>query len=426
MESDLLQVQFNAEDQLQRSYRVTATADPARLTLQDEGLSNALAGSPAEHKFTVQQDVPALALTARAVQDNTETYVISQAAGVVSLSVTELNDTAATYSWTSTELTLQTSGATASFDPTAVAEGRYTVTATAQSASGHTGRYDLALRVISECPVENCTGAGSSGIPAEQNKVAQTPYRLPLCPNVSTDNRVESCQVEGSNALFLEVPNQYQLTLGALAEEQSWSTGQFGVALNDALLNDTDFVQQGLIINFDVLGLDNPGEVVPVAIPLTAGTTIPANAIWRKFINSQWQNFVVNEANRIDSAASDAAGLCPGVSSDKWSTGLSAGHSCVRLTIEDGGPNDDDGVANSVIRDPGVLAVAAEIVPTPQPEPPQEDNRSGGGLGSMALLLLAWVVWARLRRSAGPAPCEESLNFEQRTRPVFARRTVIQ
>lgn len=353
------------------------------------------------HTLAVQQEVPALALTVKAVQDNAETSVVTQADGLVSLSVTELNDTAATYSWSASGLALQVSGATASFDPTSVAEGRYTVTVTAQSASGRTGQYDLALRVIAECPVENCAGAGSTGIPAAQNSFAETPNRLPLCPNVSAENRVASCQTEGSDALYLEVPNQYQLTLGELAEEQSWSTGQFGGALNDASLNDAGFVQHGLIINFDVLGLERTGEVVPVALPLPADATIPANAVWRKFINGQWQNFVVNGANRIDSAARDAAGLCPGVSSDKWSSGLSVGHSCVRLTIEDGGPNDDDGVANSVIRDPGVLAVAEVVVPPPPPpEPPKEQNKSGGGMGGLVMLLLAGVAGFRMRKSA--------------------------
>lgn len=399
--SELQQVQFTAEHKLLRTYTVTATANVARLILQEAGMSNALLGTPAVHNLALQQEVPALALTVKAIQDNAETYVVTQTSGLVNLSVSELNATEANYSWSASGLILQVSGATASFDPANLAEGRYTITVAGQSANGRTGQYDLALRVIAGCPVESCAGAGTSGIPAAQNSFADTPNRLPLCPNVTEENRVGSCQADGAQALYAEVPNQYQLTLGALTEEQSWSTGQFGMALSDESLNDSGFVQQGLVINFDVLGLENPGEVVPVAIPLPAGTSIPANAIWRKFINGQWQNFEVNTANRIDSAARDILGQCPGVSSDNWTSGLTAGHGCVRLTIQDGGPNDDDGVANSVIRDPGVLAVAEVVVlPPPPPVPPKDVTaKSGGSMGGMLSLLFAAVAAFRIRKS---------------------------
>jgi 6-phosphogluconolactonase (cycloisomerase 2 family) len=400
VQSELQQIEFTAEHNLRRSYTVTATATPAQLVLRNAGIVNALQGTPAIHNLAVQQELPALALSTKAMQNGAETYVVDQTAGPVALSVAELNATEASYNWTASGLTLQASGATASFDPGTLAEGRYTITVTGQSANGRTGQYDLALRVIAGCPVESCAGAGNSGIPTEQNNVADTPNRLPLCPNVTEDNRVGSCQAEGAQALYAEVPNQYQLTLGALTEEQSWSTGQFGIALSDGSLNDAGFVQQGVVINFDVLGLENPGEVVPVAIPLPAGTSVPANAVWRKFINGQWQNFVVDSANRVDSAARDVLGQCPGVSSDSWISGLTAGHGCVRLTIQDGGPNDDDGVANSVIRDPGVLAVAEVVVPpTPVPVPPKDVTaKSGGSMGVMLSVLLGGLAAFRLRK----------------------------
>jgi uncharacterized repeat protein (TIGR02543 family) len=400
VQSELQQIEFTAEHNLRRSYTVTATATPAQLVLRNAGIVNALQGTPAIHNLAVQQELPALALITKAMQNGAETYVVEQTAGPVALSVAELNATEANYNWTASGLTLQASGATASFDPGTLAEGRYTITVTAQAANGRTGQYDLALRVIAGCPVESCAGAGNSGIPAAQNNVADTPNRLPLCPNVTEDNRVGSCQAEGAQVLYAEVPNQYQLTLGALAEEQSWSTGQFGIALSDESLNDAGFVQQGVVINFDVQGLENPGEVVPVATPLPVGTTIPANAVWRKFINGQWQNFVVDSANRIDSAARDVLGQCPGVSADSWTSGLTAGHGCVRLTIQDGGPNDDDGVANSVIRDPGVLAVAEVVVPpAPVPVPPKDVTaKSGGSMGVMLSVLLAGLAAFRLRK----------------------------
>jgi hypothetical protein len=56
----------------------------------------------------------------------------------------------------------------------------------------------------------------------------------------------------------------------------------------------------------------------------------------------------------------------------------------VRLTIEDGGPNDADGVRNFVIRDPGGLA----IPPDETPAPAQADGR----IGVMHPLLLLLIT----------------------------------
>lgn len=54
-------------------------------------------------------------------------------------------------------------------------------------------------------------------------------------------------------------------------------------------------------------------------------------------------------------------GYCPPPGSDLWTEGLTAGNWCVQLLIEDGGPNDDDGLANGTIIDPsGVASPLAE------------------------------------------------------------------
>ncbi|MCS4306443.1 6-phosphogluconolactonase (cycloisomerase 2 family) [Rheinheimera pacifica] len=388
-------IELAAQHQLRRTYEVTATNTTARITLQSTGITNAHLGTPSVHDLVVQQAIPALALKVTAVQNELATYVVTQNDGPVTLSASELNAVAATYSWAASgDLDLQTGDTSASFDPVNLAAGRYTITVNAESADGREGKYELALRVVASCPFESC--AGISAIPASENAFAATPNRIPLCPNATQNNRVGSCQSEASQKLYAEVANQYQLTLGTITEEQSWGSGQFGIAVTDQTLADPDFNQLGLVINFDITGLEIPGEAVSIAIPLPAGSTIPANSVWRKYINGQWQNFVVDAANKIDSSARDALGQCPGVSSDIWSSGLTAGHACIRLTIEDGGPNDDDGQANNLIRDPGVLAVAVEpVVPVP---PKEVKARSGGSFGALSALVLAAIAALRQRK----------------------------
>lgn len=47
--------------------------------------------------------------------------------------------------------------------------------------------------------------------------------------------------------------------------------------------------------------------------------------------------------------------------SGAWVDGLTIGHGCLQLTLQDGGPNDADFAANGVIRDPGGLAVPVNV-----------------------------------------------------------------
>jgi hypothetical protein len=69
-----------------------------------------------------------------------------------------------------------------------------------------------------------------------------------------------------------------------------------------------------------------------------------------------WVDFVVDVNNQFASSQG-SLGFCPPPGDASWSIGLSEGHWCVQLTIEDGGPNDDDGLANGSIDDPGGVAV---------------------------------------------------------------------
>jgi hypothetical protein len=71
--------------------------------------------------------------------------------------------------------------------------------------------------------------------------------------------------------------------------------------------------------------------------------------------------------NQLHSAPG-RSGYCPPPASDQWSLGLNEGYWCVQLTIEDGGPNDNDGMANTTIVDPGGVAVllTANTMPVAQ------------------------------------------------------------
>lgn len=124
--------------------------------------------------------------------------------------------------------------------------------------------------------------------------------------------------------------------------------------LTSELPSDDDMENIGGLFDFIATGLAIPGQNYTVVFPQRL--PVPEGAVYRKLQNSQWSNFIEDENNKISSTSGEF-GYCPPPNNDKWSPGLTAGHWCVQLTIQDGGPNDDDGLVNSSIVDPGGVAV---------------------------------------------------------------------
>jgi hypothetical protein len=115
------------------------------------------------------------------------------------------------------------------------------------------------------------------------------------------------------------------------------------------------------IIDFEIRNV-TAGNSVDVIIPQS--TPIPANAVYRKYTAAGgWVDFVVNANNAVASAPS-VSGACPAANDTAYVTGLTAGHDCVRLRIEDGGPNDADGIANGTIKDPGGVSIQVVVTAT--------------------------------------------------------------
>jgi len=113
------------------------------------------------------------------------------------------------------------------------------------------------------------------------------------------------------------------------------------------------------IFDFEVQDIPSAGDSVYVVIPLNA--VIPAGAVYRKYIASQgWTDFVIDTDNQVYSAAR-VVGQCPAANDSAYTQGLIAGNDCLQLLIQDGGPNDADGTADGVIKDPGGISVALSV-----------------------------------------------------------------
>ena len=131
--------------------------------------------------------------------------------------------------------------------------------------------------------------------------------------------------------------------------------------------SDTNVKNIGGIFDFILFGLPQVGGTYDIVIPQQL--PLPENPIYRKFFQGNWQNFIEDNNNQLASSLGEA-GHCPAPNDPSWVTGLTQGHWCVKLSIQDGGPNDNDGIANGSIVDPGGVGVArsSNILPVANPD----------------------------------------------------------
>jgi hypothetical protein len=169
------------------------------------------------------------------------------------------------------------------------------------------------------------------------------------------DDPLASLQRQLGNAqMLMATDTGGRLTLGTSA----LTADRFSVLISpDDVTSDNGFTNVGGLFDFVVSGSgDTVNQSFRVSIPQI--TPIPANAVYRKLntVNNVWTDFIQDADNSIWSAPANA-GICPSPGKDVWIPGLNEGHWCVRLIIEDGGPNDDDGIVNGYVADPGGVAV---------------------------------------------------------------------
>lgn len=187
-------------------------------------------------------------------------------------------------------------------------------------------------------------GLGDSdgdGIPDYQDNIEET-YLAPA----SSDS-----------TLVMQAPVGTQITLG----NASFAAGNNSVGISeDALAEiigsaDDDFSYPNGLFDFAVSGAQ-AGASYRLVLPLES--VVPDNAVFRKYINENigWQEFVVDATNSLASAPA-GDGACPEPGSALYTDGLNAGDRCLELLIEDGGPNDADGLADGTVTDPSGMAV---------------------------------------------------------------------
>ncbi|WP_240479525.1 Ig-like domain-containing protein [Pseudoalteromonas rubra] len=262
-----------------------------------------------------------------------------------------------TLSWNSADNTLVNQSAddnTFVFSTSGLAEGIYqlTVTATDDAQPSLSSRRDIYLEVVAELQALTQVDTDGDLIPDDEEGYADSDDDgIPDFQDAITECNVMQEQAAESAQFLVEGEPGVCLRKGATVAQNETGGVQL---LENELPADENAVNIGGLFDFIATGLPQAGDTYTIVIPQRR--PIPANALYRKLKNNEWVDFVVADGNAILSATGEP-GYCPPPGSNEWTQGLTEGDWCVQLQIVDGGPNDDDGIANRSVVDPGGIAV---------------------------------------------------------------------
>jgi len=173
----------------------------------------------------------------------------------------------------------------------------------------------------------------------------------------SSDN---TAPMQTAPGLTMSLGSLSQASGGSASQDASLTVEDLANVVGDdaADTNDGHFDTITPLYNFTVDGLTEQGDSVAVVIPLESGTTLSADAVYRKYNTTNgWFTFVEDARNSVSSAHTDSNGNCPAANDESYTPQLTEGDNCIELIIEDGGPNDADFAINGSVEDPGAVVV---------------------------------------------------------------------
>jgi len=332
-----------------------------QLTLDPELNSNA-----ATHTVTLTEKnvPPVISLEAR--QNEKQTIVVARDQGDVIVSA-NLNDGNVTdnhtYDWSGSSDELIDSAFEDSifgFSPIGLANGTYEIKLLVSDDGIPVLKTEdiLLIEITDSLPLLTSDDSDKDGIPDINEGIGDTDGDgIPdYLDNIDSCNILVEFVDEYTSAL-IEGGVDGCLTVGTVA-----MGGESGGALilEDSTLSndipaDSDATNIGGIFDFIITDIPITGQTYSIVLPQLQ--TIPANAVYRKYkSNTGWINFFEDDNNTLSSAHGES-GYCPQPDSPQYESGLIEGYWCVRLVLEDGGPNDADGIANRFIEDPGGIAI---------------------------------------------------------------------
>ncbi|RXE85870.1 Ig-like domain-containing protein [Pseudoalteromonas sp. A757] len=327
--------------------------------------SGANLGSKRETTITVSEQNIAPDVSLMVTQNDQNRLTVSQDEGTVSVvaTVTDPNvDDTVTSAWRVTGMTSDQyteDSLQLSFDPSALQPGTYKVTHTATDLSSAQDSDSVFIQVTQSLQqLSDTEDTDGDLIPDSQEGYADDDGDgIPDFQDAITECNVMPQEVITQDGFLVEGNPGVCLRKGEFT-----ASGETGGLLmtddegNSQLGSDDDVQITGGLFDFIAYGLPKAGQVYQLVMPQRL--PIPRDAVYRKFKASSgsWVNFV-EDANNLVFSSEGEPGICPPPGDESWSVGLTEGHWCVQLQIEDGGLNDDDGEANGSIVDPGGVGV---------------------------------------------------------------------
>ena len=242
------------------------------------------------------------------------------------------------------------------FDPSGIAAGVYEVNLVTTDDAPNAASTTLVrmLRIVAGNAV--IADSDGDGIPDEFDNSA-----LPL------ESLQSNINDENSALIMTEQGTQVRLGLTAQGVGTGASLGYEQLpAEAQQLVGDYD-ADSMEIFDYAVDQLPAAGSIMSIVLPLQSPSA--ENTRLRKYnLRSGWQDFVFDENNRAYTAMTiNTNGSCPAINSIAFvevpDTGLlPANHQCLLLEIQDGGPNDDDGLANATVVDPVAVQTAVRSI----------------------------------------------------------------
>ncbi|WP_206483423.1 Ig-like domain-containing protein [Thalassotalea sp. G2M2-11] len=325
-------------------------------------------GNKREHVVTITEGNIAPEVSLLMTQNQRDRLTISKDEGdaVIFSSVYDPNvDDNHSYDWAVTRgnvTDIDIDEATFTIDPSQMEEGLYVVqlTVTDDGLPALSQVVDIYFEVIESLPMLSNIDSDGDLIPDDMEGFGDSDEDgIPDYLDSRDECNVLLEQGSEQDAFMVEGDPGVCLRVGLFAyrgELQGAQLSDSDIAQpDDELVPDPEASHVGGIFDFIARGLPDFGQSYQIILPQRE--IIPDNAVYRKFSTmKEWFTFIEDEKNLIHSASGER-GFCPPPGGDIWEPGLIAGYWCVQLTIEDGGPNDEDRQANGTIVDPGGVAV---------------------------------------------------------------------
>ena len=339
------------------------------LTLSDE----INFGAKKEHVMTISEQNIEPEITLAVTQAGQNRMVVDSSSGNVTVfakvydpNLTDFHD----YVWHSAEqalINVSTTPEAFMFDPANLAIGVYRLILTVND-SGSPEKSDtesVYIEVVEQLPVLTEQDTDGDLIPdnveglkdENGNGILDYLERIDECNVLQEEASVhDGYLMEGQAGVCLR---KGDLTIGNESGASLITNEDISRSEEDELIPDPEAINIGGLFDYIAYGLPDQGQSIAIVLPQRK--PIPAFAVYRKFrVDSGWGFFIEDEHNSLWSTQGEP-GYCPPPNMNDgntvWTKGLTEGHWCVQQIILDGGVNDDDGIVNGSVVDPGGVSV---------------------------------------------------------------------